>query len=268
MVTDSNFHTHTIYCDGKSTAEEVVSEAINKNFRAIGFSGHSGPDFCTYKIRDLSGYKAEIKRLKEKYKNDIEIYLGIEEEALSYFNREEFDYILGSSHYVEKNGEYYPVDSSIEKFNRCIEVFGGDYLEFSKAYYERFLSYLKVRKPDIIGHFDLITKFDEKNIYNLNEDKKYRQIALKYFKAAIKLDLIFEMNTGAISRGYRTTPYISTELLYELKKSEGKIMINSDSHQKDTIAHSFDLCESILKEVGFKEVYTINKGEFVKVPLK
>ena len=268
MITDSNFHTHTTFCDGKSTPEEVVLSALDKNFRAIGFSGHSGPNFCTYKIRDLSGYKAEINRLKEKYKNDIEIYLGIEEEALTYFNREDYDYILGASHYVEKDGEYYPVDSSIEKFNKCIEVFGGDYLEFAKAYYERFLSYLNIRKPDMVAHFDLVTKFDEKNDIILSEDKKYREIALKYFKEAMKLDLIFEMNTGAISRGYRTMPYISEELLYELKKADGKVIINSDSHHKDTIAESFDLCESILKDVGFSYIYTIKKGEFVKVPLK
>ena len=268
MITDSNFHTHTTYCDGKSTPEEVVLSAIEKGLRVIGFSGHSGPDFCTYRMRDVEGYKKEIKALKEKYKNDIEIYLGIEEEALTFVQREEYDYILGSSHYVEKNGEFYPVDSSIEKFNRCIEVFGGDYLKFCEAYYERFLSYLKARKPDIIGHFDLVTKFDEKNIINLGSDVKYRQMALKYAKEAIELGLIFEMNTGAISRGYRTSPYPSMDILHEIKKAEGKITVCSDSHHKDTLTESFELAENILKDVGFKEVYTMKNGEFIKVPLK
>lgn len=268
MVTDSNFHTHTTYCDGKSTPEEVVLSAVEKGFRAIGFSGHSGPGFCTYKIRDLSAYKNEINALKKKYKNEIEIYLGVEEEALSYLNREEFDYIIGASHYVEKNGEYYPVDSNIEKFNKCIEVFGGDYLKFSEAYFERYLTYLKIRKPDIIAHFDLVTKFDEKNSIALGKDPKYREIAMKYLKEAVNVGSVFEMNTGAISRGYRKTPYPSLELLYELKKSDSKIMINSDSHHRGTIAESFELCEDILKDTGFQFIYTIKKGEFVKVPLK
>lgn len=268
MVTDSNFHTHTTYCDGKSTPEEVVLSAIEKGFRAIGFSGHSGPNFCTYKIKDLTGYKNEINALKEKYKNDIEIYLGVEEEALNFLNRGEFDYIVGASHYVEKNGEFYPVDSNTEKFNKCIEVFGGDYVKFSEAYYERFVNYLKIRKPDIIAHFDLITKFDDVNSLSIGDDSKYREIALKYLKEAIKTDSIFEMNTGAISRGYRKTPYPSLELLYELKKNDCKIMINSDSHHKDTIAESFDLCEDMLRDLGFQYIYTIKKGKFVKVPLK
>lgn len=268
MVTDSNFHTHTIYCDGKSTPEEVVLSAIEKGLRVIGFSGHSAPDFCTYRMRDVEGYRKEISALKEKYKKEIDVYLGIEEEALYYTNRENFDYIMGSCHYVEVDGIHYPVDSGIEKFNKCIEVFGGDYIKFCEAYYERFLSYLKVRKPDIIGHFDLVTKFDEKNNIILANDAKYRELALKYAKEAIKLDLIFEMNTGAISRGYRSTPYPSMELLYEIKKSDGKITVCSDSHHKDTLTESFDLCENILKEVGFKEVYTMKNGKFVKVPLK
>ncbi len=268
MITDSNFHTHTTYCDGKSTAEEVVLSAIEKGLRVIGFSGHCGPDFCAYRMRDVEGYRKEINDLKEKYKKEIEIYLGIEEEALFYANREDYDYILGSCHYVEMNGINYPVDSGLDKFNKCLEVFGGNYLKFSESYYERFLSYLKVRKPDIIGHFDLVTKFDEKNSIILGSDAKYREIALKYAKEAIKLDLIFEMNTGAIARGFRTSPYPSMDILYEIKKAEGKITVCSDSHHKDTLVSNFEEAEDILKEVGFKEIYTMKNGEFIKVPLK
>ena len=36
-----NFHTHTQFCDGKSTAEEMLLSAIDKGFSALGFSGHS-----------------------------------------------------------------------------------------------------------------------------------------------------------------------------------------------------------------------------------
>ena len=64
MIT--NFHTHTTFCDGKSTAEEVVRSAIEKGFTAIGFSGHGvtgfDPGYC---LKDIDGYRAEILRLQE-----------------------------------------------------------------------------------------------------------------------------------------------------------------------------------------------------------
>ena len=35
-----NLHTHSLYCDGKDTIEEMVQEAISRNFDVLGFSGH------------------------------------------------------------------------------------------------------------------------------------------------------------------------------------------------------------------------------------
>ena len=35
-----NLHTHTLYCDGKDSVEEMVRAAIDKGFTTLGFSGH------------------------------------------------------------------------------------------------------------------------------------------------------------------------------------------------------------------------------------
>ena len=78
----ANFHTHTVFCDGNNTAEEVVKSAIEKGFSAIGFSGHGYTEFdLRYCMKNTEGYIAEIKWLKEEYKNKIQIYLGIEEDG-------------------------------------------------------------------------------------------------------------------------------------------------------------------------------------------
>ena len=72
-----NFHTHTQFCDGKSTAEEMVLSALNKGFSVLGFSGHGYTHFDhTYCMKDTEAYKQEILRLRKKYEKDIEIYLG------------------------------------------------------------------------------------------------------------------------------------------------------------------------------------------------
>ena len=37
----SNLHTHTTFCDGKNTPEDVVKEAMERGFDIIGFSAHA-----------------------------------------------------------------------------------------------------------------------------------------------------------------------------------------------------------------------------------
>ena len=65
----ANFHTHTSFCDGKNTPEEIIKAAINKGFSAIGFSGHGYTDFdLRYCMKNTDEYIKEITQLKEKYK--------------------------------------------------------------------------------------------------------------------------------------------------------------------------------------------------------
>ncbi len=262
----SNLHTHTNFCDGKSTPEEIVLSAIDMGFCSIGFSGHGYTDFDkSYCMTDTDGYITQIKALKEKYKNKIQIYLGAEEDIAQYVVGEDFDYIIGSSHYFNIDGKLHPIDLSCEYFKECLKLFGGDALRLSENYYSNFCEYILNRKPDIIGHFDLITKFDELEGmgYFLN-NPEYVKIAEKYLKTALKSDCIFEVNTGAVSRGYRTSPYPQENLLYILKENDAKIMLTSDSHSADTLCFGFDEARRLLKDIGFLHVYVLYDGKFQK----
>ncbi len=261
----TNYHTHTTFCDGKNTPEEVVISAIEKGFAALGFSSHG--DSPRYGLKDPTEYIAEISRLKEKYKEKIQIYVGIEEDSTVYMEREKFDYLIGSKHYMCKDGKSYPIDSNFECFSECLKLFDGDAVRFADEYYSEYCWYIKERKPDIVAHFDLITKFDEKYDSLFFLDEKYLSLADKYMAEAAKNDVIFEVNTGAISRGVRTTPYPHERLLYTLKNCGGKVMINSDSHAADTLDCSFDAARELLCDVGFSHVYVLYDGEFRKVAL-
>ena len=118
----------------------------------------------------------------------------------------------------------------------------------------------------IIGHFDLITKFNEKSPW-FDENHPRYQAAVKsaldsIFKAYPLTDAakypgadgkpIFEINTGAISRGWRTSPYPSAWILKEINQRGGHIMINSDSHAVDTINCSFKEALRLAKDCGFQ----------------
>ena len=130
----SNFHTHSTFCDGKNTPEEIVVAAIGKGFDAIGFSGHGytpySPGYC---MKDTDGYIAEVGRLKEKYKTEIKICLGAEEDAFYPVERDRFDYIIGSAHYFLVDNKYYPIDSSPDCLKKCLDLFDHNVLRLAET---------------------------------------------------------------------------------------------------------------------------------------
>jgi len=80
--------------------------------------------------------------------------------------------------------------------------------------------------------------------------------------------LPFEINTGAMSRGYRTAPYPNPVLLKELHAMGGRIIINSDSHSADTIAYAFDQAQKLAYDCGFRKVTVLTPQGFQEIPLE
>lgn len=263
----TNYHMHTCMSDGKNTAEEMVLCALEKGFRAIGFSDHGFTRYDdSYCIKDEQAYIVEITRLKEKYKKDIQIYVGVEEDAFEFVDRSKFDYLLGSCHYIRQDEKYHSIDLSREDFEKLLQLFSGDTLALAESYYKDFCEYILRRKPDIVGHFDLITKYDELDGCFLH-DERYFAIAEKYLSEALKSDCIFEVNTGAMARGYRTSPYPHERLLYVLKKRDAKILLSSDAHMVKKLDFAFEESKQLLKEVGFSHVYALLDGAWKKQDL-
>ena len=157
-----DFHVHSTYCDGKNTLEEMVQAALKLNFCSLGFSGHGFTDGDnSYCMKDTAAYIHEVKTLRQKYKDEIEIYLGVEEDAICFVDRSKFDYIIGSSHYYRTPKGLYAVDNTPDTLKECLKHFNNDPIALAENYFSHFCTYINSRRPDIIGHFDLISKFNE-----------------------------------------------------------------------------------------------------------
>lgn len=261
----ANYHTHSTFCDGKCTPEEMVQAAMAKGMSAIGFSSHGYTEFdLRYCMKDTAGYCREIRRLQEAYKGKIQVYLGIEEDAWQPANRADFDYIIGSCHYYCVDGTYYPIDSNYDYFKKCLELFSYDPVAMAHAYYEPFCRYIRTRKPDIVGHYDLITKFDEYADHLFLNNPAYDAVAERYMTEAAQSGCLFEINTGAIGRNLRTTLYPYENLLQILRKNGNGVVLASDSHTPETLDFGFTEARAYLKDQGFDCVYALWDGKFVK----
>ncbi len=257
-----NLHTHTVFCDGENTAEEMVLSAIDKGFDVLGFSGHSYTAFDESYCMSREGtcaYRNEIAGLKKKYAGRIEILCGIEQDIYSGMREPGYDYAIGSVHAVRKETpegvKYLYVDWSAEDTARAVDqVYDGDALAFAEDYFAEVSRVHDVTGCDIIGHFDLITKFNEQTPIFDTKAPRYEAAVDRALEALLKKPVIFEINTGAISKNYRTTPYPSEDILKKISAGGGRIMINSDSHRTDTIDAAFDEAKALARACGFTEL--------------
>lgn len=271
----SNCHTHTLYCDGKNTAREMIEAAIEKGFVSLGFSGHSpmkDENEWTMSVEDTKKYIAEINSLKGEYKDKIDILCGIELDSdYTGVNPDDFDYVIGSVHQLKRNGVAYDVDYTAELLKKATdEFFDGSFNEMSKEYFNCLADFVVNTKVDVVGHFDLITKFNLNTPLFDEADTKYRTYAIEAVDRILtaKPDILFEVNTGAMFRVGKKEPYPAEFILRHIFEKGGKITLNSDSHSVESINFAFEEAVSFIKKCGFQEIFYLTHNGIKSVEIK
>lgn len=234
-----DLHTHTVFSDGKNTAEEMVLSAIEKGLDTIGISDHSYTSFDTEYCMDINRYDEYIRTisdLKEKYKERIQVLCGIEQDLYSEKPSFDFDYIIGSIHYVRVKDAYLAIDLDAGSFEKLIrEHFHDDPYALCEAYYSSFASLYERTHCDIVGHFDLIAKFNEEDRYFSESDPRYETLWKDAMDVLLKDIRYFESNFAAFNKGLRSVPYLPEKMRSYLTEHGGIWICSSDSHAKETI---------------------------------
>lgn len=268
MIPRSNLHTHTTFCDGKNTPEEMVLAAIAEGMVSLGFSGHAElpfPDCDTWCMvgERLSGYRSEVLRLKKAYTDQIEIALGIEQDYFSPALTQSYDYVIGSVHYVMRNGVPIAVDISTNEFSSDLkEHYGGNGLTLAKDFFSLAADVVKKTSCDIVGHFDLLTKFNAELRYLDEDSKEYQSLALEALDAILEEDVLIELNTGAISRGRRTIPYPPPFICKRIAEKQGRVIFNADAHFAKNVLYGFDHAIEYARACGIREIWYYANGQF------
>ena len=259
----STYHLHTTFSDGKCSPEEMLRSAIDCKCAEIGFTDHAPMDIdCCWSMKKerVSEYISTLEALREQNKDKIKVYIGIEQDYFSPDPDWKPDFIIGSVHYVLKDGHYLEVDNSAETMKHNVDTYyGGDVYAYCEDYYELVGDIYNKTKCDIIGHFDLVTKFNEKMPMIDEAHPRYVRAVNKALDALVKTPATFEVNTGAMSRGYRTAPYPSEEIIFKLKELDKKIVFTSDTHASNTVMWNINELARIFDDKGIKYIDSLDE---------
>lgn len=267
-------HTHSVLCDGENSLAEMAAAAYAAGLRVFGASGHSPTpiphDEGNVLPADMTAYREEVLRLRAAYEGRMEVLLGIEQDSCSRRPPPDWaEYWIGSVHnlYDPGTGKYHGIDWDTEKLAACREeMFGGDLAALLRRYYAD-VAAMAARKPTILGHLDLITKFNEGGALFDEEDPGYRRAALEALHAADPSATLLEINTGAMARGYRRTPYPARFLLREWRRMGGQVILSADAHSAAGIVYGYGAAAEWAGAAGFQRCAVLTRRGAVLCPL-
>lgn len=266
----ADYHVHTEFSDDSVyPLEHVIKDAIRMNMDEICITDHvdygikfdwgSGQEIRYRNGEPLANvdyprYMAEIKEMQRRYGAEIAIKTGLEfgvqvhtiPQFESLFQRFPFDFIILSIHQVEDK-EFWT-----QEFQK-----GRNQQEYNERYYEEMLNVVKAYKNySVLGHLDLIARYDEQGVYPFEKIKPYVEEILKI---VIQDGKGIEVNTSYHRYGLKdTTP--SVEILKLYRELGGKILtIGSDSHRPEHLGTYIEDAKKVLRSLGFQSYCTYER---------
>lgn len=265
-----DYHVHTTYSgDSDYSMEDVVKDAVRLGMDEICFTDHvdygAKVDWDSgEKIRycqgqpmvnvDYHAYAEEISKLRAQYGNQITIRMGMEfgmqihtiskYEAL--YERYPFDFIILSVHQVEDKGFW------SQEFQQ-----GRTQKEYNERYYEEMLALVKqFQNYSVLGHLDLIVRYDKMGTYPFRYVKHYVE---KILREVIKNNKGIEVNTSSYRYGLKdSTPAMAILEMY--RDMGGQIItLGSDSHAPAHLGTHMKTAKELLKSIGFRNFCTYDK---------
>ena len=249
-----SLHNHSIFSDGASTLEEMVSAAKNAGLSVFGMSDHwvvppyDGTDYLTWAMphEKLPEYVNTLLELRKKYEDDdFKLKIGLEvdfffeniQDVLADLQKYPLDYLIGSVHYTG----VFSVDHDIADW---VDLSEADIAEICEIYWQKVAGAAGCGAFDFLGHLDLPKKF------GLVDNSKYYPHALKVLDILQQRSGAIELNTAGWFKQCEE-PYPALPLLAEACKRNIPVAVNSDAHCPEHVNRNFCQAYELLKEAGY-----------------
>ncbi len=254
-----DYHMHTWFsADSEANPREHILKAIEEGLEEICFSDHRDfhYPYCPFEL-DVENYFHEIKLLKEEYKDQIKIKIGVEigldldyiDEINEFIDSYDFDYVIGSIHVIHQTEFYDPAD-----------FFKGKTKE--EAHREFFMNTLECVKTfdcfNCLGHLDYIARYGpykDKSVHH----ELYKDIIDEIFNVLIEKNKGIEVNTSGY-RDLKTCGFPNFELVQRYYDLGGRIItVGTDSHTSDRVGEHVDDVIKEYQRIGFEDISTFSK---------
>jgi histidinol-phosphatase (PHP family) len=257
-----DYHIHTHLCKhATGSPEEYLAQAHKKGLNTIGFSDHCPVPigFDSTSRMDISQFSEYVDIINELKDNPygIEVLFGMEidwvpgrmNEVEDFLSKIEYDYLIGSVHYVDN----LPFDHP-DHYKDWDNEDGIEYVW--SRYFELMYDFVSWGKFDIMGHLDLPKK------YSMYPEcmKKVYEIAERVFSLAADKNILLELNTSGLRRLVEEI-FPSGKILEIAYRNGVKIVFGSDAHESQDVGRDFDLASDLAKSVGYKEYCRIRKNK-------
>lgn len=257
MIVD--LHSHTLFSDGHSNHQEMISSAIEKNISIYGISDHlcfhpnqwTTPVERFAEMRDIfKELKSRTKELKLLFGMEVDYVPGCEPQVVQMKKENQWDYIIGSVHYI---GDW-NIDSNAKDW------IGKDYDATHTEYYRLLTMMVESGLYNIVGHLDLPKKYGTRSLLDFSE------MVAKLGKRIKEQGMAYEINTAgrikACNELYPAKKYV--EILFD---QGADVTLGSDAHHSNNVGQFFDEAITMLKNVGYTQICYFEKGIKHYLPL-
>ncbi len=254
-----DYHMHTWFsADSEANPREHILKAIEEGLEEICFSDHRDfhYPYCPFEL-DVENYFHEIKLLKEEYKDQIKIKIGVEigldldyiDEINEFIDSYDFDYVIGSIHVIHQTEFYDPADFFKGKTK-------------GEAHREFFMNTLECVKTfdcfNCLGHLDYIARYGpykDKSVHH----ELYKDIIDEIFNVLIEKNKGIEVNTSGY-KDLKTCGFPNFELVQRYYDLGGRIItVGTDSHTSDRVGEHVDDVIKEYQRIGFEDISTFSK---------
>ncbi|MCR8643341.1 histidinol-phosphatase HisJ [Paenibacillus sp. N1-5-1-14] len=264
-----DYHTHHERCGhAVGRLEEYIERGIAIGLDQLGLSDHMPllhVDPATYlpemamAMDELPRYVEEALHLKEKYKGQIDIRVGLEGDYIEGYEQQieriikayPWDYVIGSVHFL---GTW-----DVSDFRQLAQWDNRDVNVVYRQYYDAVQKAAKSGLYDFLGHIDMIKRFG----YKPAED----MLALERETLGIIKDnnMAIEVNASGL-RHQVNSMYPSRDLLEYACQIGIPVTMGSDAHAPERLAENLEVAQKCLKEIGFTELATFCSRSRILLP--
>ncbi|HKJ84312.1 MAG TPA: histidinol-phosphatase HisJ [Mariprofundaceae bacterium] len=265
-----DYHMHTPRCHHAiGTVREYAEAAVLAGLTEIGMSDHSPMpgamhDGWRMDREELSDYLKEVERVRDTFSDRLTVRIGLEADfrpgSESYIealiDAYEWDYVIGSVHYINDWGFDNPDDMS--RWEQCdIEATYCDYFDLvgRSAATGMF---------DIIGHPDLIKKFGHRPPAGSESVQTAMEAMLQQVKRA---GCALEISSAGLRKPVGEA-YPHGRMLVRAGELGIPFAFGSDAHSPGEVGHAMDACLTMLEFCGIHEVSGFSGRQRTRLPIR